>query len=565
MNEPRQGLSRRLLTVYAVAFLAIIGLFGALVDRLIREQFLDDLTGSLVRQAAAAQLVIGGEEDLAGLVNQLADRLGSRVSVIALDGRVLADSAAEAATMENHADRPEVISALSGEVGIARRHSATLDEALLYVALPPDRARIVRMAVPERAVAGRLGEARTAVITGAALAGLIGIVLVAVIARRIALPLQQMTAAAEAAADGELSVRVPRADTRELDRMAQALNNMASQLGRRIEASEAQSRLLDQVLAGVRQGVIVIDEDDQVLYVNPAAAGMVRIPDALRELTPHGLQTLVRDARAQGTIIERRFDHGTPVRVLQATATPFPDDRRALLTLSDVTDATRLEATRRDFVASASHELKTPVSAILASAEALQLALERDPGSARRFGEQIERSARQLAGLVGDLLDLSRLETSSFEATIVRLDQIVEEEAGRFQAKAGSAGLTLVVTTVPVSIAGSHEDLGLAIRNLLDNAIRHTPDGGEVGLRVAVDGDQALIEVSDNGEGIPRRELPRIFERFYRVDAARSRATGGTGLGLAIVRHVVERNAGSVTVESELGVGTTFRLRFPLA
>ncbi|HSL26508.1 MAG TPA: ATP-binding protein [Acidimicrobiia bacterium] len=417
----------------------------------------------------------------------------------------------------------------------------------------------------DRLISGpRPGQARVAIAVGAVLAGLTVGLLALFIGRGTRL-LRQLTATAEAMAAGDLARDVPRAASPDLDGMAVALSRIGSELTQRIGVSEAGNRLLEQVLGAVRQGVVVVGEDERVLYANPAAAATVRISESLRGLLPHGLQTLVADARTTGEVVEARFDHGTPVRILQATAVPFLTERRVLLTLSDVTDATRLEATRRDFVASASHELKTPVSAILASAEALQLALERDPASARRFGEQIERSAHQLAELVGDLLDLSRLETSSFEATVVRLDQIVDEEAGRFQAKAKSAGVTLAVTTVPVSIAGSHEDLGLALRNLLDNAIRHTPGLGEVKLRVAVDGDQALLEVADNGEGIPRRELPRIFERFYRVDAARSRATGGTGLGLAIVRHVVERNGGSVTVESELGLGTTFRLRFPLA
>ncbi len=218
---------------------------------------------------------------------------------------------------------------------------------------------------------------------------------------------------------------------------------------------------------------------------------------------------------------------------------------------------------RRDFVASASHELKTPVAAILASAEALQMALSRDPASAQRFGEQIERLARQLAKLVGDLLDLSRLEASEPDHESVRLDQVAEEEVNRFRPAAESAGLTLTSSSSAISVSGSRRDLGLAIRNLLENAIRHTPAGGAIELRLRSDNGDALVEVVDSGEGIPKRELPRIFERFYRVDTARARATGGTGLGLAIVRHVVERHGGSVQVESELGQGSTFRLRIP--
>jgi len=565
MTDTRRGLSAKLLAVYTLAFIVIIGLFGALVDSSLRRQFLDELTSSLIQQASVVEVAIRGETDLDPLVDELAIRTGSRVTVIAVDGRVLADSVEDADAMENHSQRPEVVAALAGEVGVARRQSSTLNEALLYVALPRNQERMVRLAIPETLVAERLGEVRVAVITGAGLAGIIGIILVWLISRRIARPLQGMTAAAESVAAGNLATRVPRSDTKELDQMAGALNHMAAELGHRIEASEGQARLLDQVLGAVRQAVIVIDEDDQILYSNPAAVGMIRVAESLGGLIPHGLQTLIREARSGGARTEGLFDHGSPTRILQAAASPFPQDRRVLLAISDITETSRVDAMRRDFVSSASHELKTPVAAILASAEALQLAISRDAGAAERFGEQIERLARQLAKLVGDLLDLSRLEASEPDHELVRIDQVAEEEVSRVRPIAESAGLTLTASSSAVSVSGSRRDLGLAIRNLLENAVRHTPKGGAIDVKLRSDNGDVLVEVIDSGEGIPKRELSRVFERFYRVDTARARATGGTGLGLAIVRHVVERHGGSVQVESELGQGSTFRLRIPQA
>ena len=563
MNETGRGISVKLLAAYAVAFVVIIGLSGALIERSLRSQYLDELTSSVIRQALLVEIGIRGEQDLEAIVDDLAGHAGSRVTVIGLDGRVQADSSGEVS--ENLAQRPEVIAALAGDIGVARRESATAGEALLYVALPPSEGRIVRLALPEASVAERLGQIRIAVITGAGLAGLVGIVIIWLISRRFARPLQEMTAAAESVAAGDLGARVPRVDTKELDRMAGALNNMAAELGHRIEVSEGQARLLDQVLGAVRQAVVVIDEDDRILYSNPAAAAMIRVPADLAAMTPHGLQTLVREARSGKERTEGLFDHGSPPRILQAAASPFPQDRRVLLAVSDITESSRVDAMRRDFVSSASHELKTPVAAILASAEALQMALARDPGSARRFGEQIERLAKQLAKLVGDLLDLSRLEASEPDHETVRLDQVAHEEVTRLRPAAELAGLTLSSSSSPLFVSGSRRDLGLAIRNLLDNAIRHTPGGGAIDVKLRSDRDDALVEVVDSGEGIPKRELPRIFERFYRVDTARARSTGGTGLGLAIVRHVVERHGGSVQVESELGRGSTFRLRIPQA
>ena len=563
MNETRRGLSVKLLAVYMLAFVVIIGLFGALIERTLRGQYLDELTSSLIQQASLVEVGIQGQENLQSLVEDLAGRAGSRITVIALDGQVLADSAEEISSMENHGQRPEVLTALSGEVGVARRVSTTVDEALLYVALPPSDGWIVRLALPEASVAERLGEIRVAVVSGAGLAAVIGIAIVWLISRRIARPLQEMTAAAESVAGGDLAARVPRVGTKELDRMAGAFNHMAAELGQRVEASEGQARLLDQVLGAVRQAVVVIDEDDRILYSNPAAMSMIRVPTGLTALSPHGLQTLVREARSGKQRTEGLFDYGSPPRILQAAASPFPQDRRVLLAISDITDSSRLDAMRRDFVSSASHELKTPVAAILASAEALQMALARDPDSAQRFGAQIERLAKQLAKLVGDLLDLSRLEASEPDHETVRLDEVAAEEVSRLRPAAELAGLTISASSCPLSVSGSRRDLGLAIRNLLDNAIRHTPGGGVIDVRLRSNNGDALVEVIDSGEGIPKRELPRIFERFYRVDAARARATGGTGLGLAIVRHVVERHGGSVQVESELGRGSTFRVRIP--
>ncbi len=247
-------------------------------------------------------------------------------------------------------------------------------------------------------------------------------------------------------------------------------------------------------------------------------------------------------------------------------ATPFRgEDDRVLLVVSDVTERHRVESMRREFVADASHELKTPVASVLASAETLRIALARRPEDADRFAAQVESSARQLARIVEDLLDLSRLEASEIERVHFDLADVVRDEAGAAAERAAAAGLELTVETEPVAVEGSPRDVALALRNLFDNAVRYTDPGGEIHVSVRRRDGQALVEVRDSGSGIPTRALSRVFERFYRVDVARSRATGGTGLGLAIVKHVVERHGGEVSVESELGVGSVFRIRLPAA
>jgi two-component system sensor histidine kinase SenX3 len=249
---------------------------------------------------------------------------------------------------------------------------------------------------------------------------------------------------------------------------------------------------------------------------------------------------------------------------LRAVATPFNTDDRVLLLLVDITERERTDAIRRDFVANASHELKTPVSTIIAASEALQIAIDRGDGSAPGFADTIEGSARQLDRMVTDLLDLSRLERDRPEMRPVRLDQLVRDEVERARVEAESRGLDLGLSAPGVTATLSERDIVTAVRNLLDNAIRYTPDGGSVTVTVRTEGDDALVTVADTGEGIPTRDIERVFERFYRVDSARSRATGGTGLGLSIVKHVAESHGGSVAVMSELGSGSSFTIRLPL-
>jgi signal transduction histidine kinase len=350
---------------------------------------------------------------------------------------------------------------------------------------------------------------------------------------------------------------------RKVKRLEQEISELRAELERRTREGGAQASLLSQVLATVRQGIIVVEHDDTIPYFNPAAATLIRPGATLGQLSPHSLQSLVRAARAEGEPVERLLELDRPHRLLTAVATPIEGGGRVLVVVVDVTEARRIEAVRRDFVAAASHELKTPVASMVASAETLQLALARDPATAERFAQQVERSARQLAGLVTNLLDLSRLEAKPIAEEEVLLGRLLEEEIAAFAERAAEKGVRLTVEKAPAIVLGTASDLALALRNLVDNALRHTPAGGEVKVVITHTAEGVRLDVVDNGEGIATRELPRIFERFYRVDAARSRATGGTGLGLAIVRHVVESHGGKVEVRSALGEGSTFSIHLP--
>ena len=352
--------------------------------------------------------------------------------------------------------------------------------------------------------------------------------------------------------------------TRKTRRLEAELAALRSQLDLEAEVAGVEAQVLREILSNISQGVIVVDADDAISFFNSAAAAMIRPGNHLSALAPHPLQNLVRDARGEQVTKERELEVDRPHRILTALANPVAGSGRVLVVLVDVTEARRIEAVRRDFAVAASHELKTPVASILASAEAMQLALDRDPTMARRFSQQVESSARKLADLVTDLLDLSRLESRPEASETIDVTELVETEARTFAERAAASQISLWVEAEPGKVAGSRSDLGVALRNLVDNALRHTPAGGEVRISGASQEGSYRIEVRDTGEGISSRDLPRIFERFYRVDGARARSTGGTGLGLALVRHIVDSHRGTVEVQSTLGEGSTFVIDLPL-
>jgi len=331
--------------------------------------------------------------------------------------------------------------------------------------------------------------------------------------------------------------------------------------------SARRDRAQDRILGAMEEGVLLLDASGTRVYANRALTDLLHgAPGRASELHPLGLQRAIESAKSSGVVSRAEVELGSPSRWLRATALPVGADGATLLVVRDVTQARRLTGARRDFVANASHELKTPVASIRAAAETLRDGAIDDPPAARRFTEQLEREAVRMSRIVADLLDLSRLESGSEMDDEVRLDAVAADEVERMGDAAGMRGVTISVTAAPVpAVEGSSRDLSLMVRNLIDNAVRYTGEGGSVDVSVRADAGSVVVRVADTGIGIPQRELPRIFERFYRVDRARSRETGGTGLGLSIVRHVTENHGGEVTVESELGQGTVFEVRLPTA
>jgi len=564
----RTPLSVRFLVYYSISYLLLIGVLGWTIERQIYNTLVEDLEIDLKVDAELMGLSMPDDQaDLEVWVKEVFATSGLRVTVISTDGDVVADSHSDPDAMENHLSRPEVASALSGVIGTSSRRSESTGFDQHYLALPPgDNGLLIRVSVSDLTVVERLAPIRSRIIWTSVVAGLAGVVIVGFLAQRLARPIERVRDTTLAIASGDLDKRPDRSAIKEIDELGLSIGRLADDLGQRLEQSEMASETLAVVLGAIPQGTILFGPDDEVVYSNSMASQLISpIPDRLSGLTPHPLQTAVRDCRASGAPVDVVVAHGSPERRLLGMATPFSGDDRILLVLVDVTDRDRTASVRRDFVANASHELKTPVSSIIASAEALATAVERGDDSSLGFAANIEKSARQLDRLVSDLLDLSRLEREAPELQLVRLDQLVREEVARFRERAEAEGLVVLSELSPVSIMGSPRDLGIVFGNLIDNAVGCTAAGGSISVTLKQDDGAAVAEVTDTGVGIPSRDLERVFERFYRVDAARSRTTGGTGLGLAIVKHSVEAHGGTVSATSELGVGSTFTVRLPIA
>ena len=364
--------------------------------------------------------------------------------------------------------------------------------------------------------------------------------------------------------------------TDDLDGLAAELNVMAPRLRDRIEELTEDRNRAEQILDALDDGILLLDGAGRLLVANPTARAWFGLPDDLRPGLPLRRVVSVRQIAelAEEATTKRAPVNGTVTvvlpehRTLTLRAFPLADrgpTGRTVVTLSDITQRRRLEVLRRDFVANASHELKTPVAALRALAETLESALSDDPEAARGFVVRVRREAERLDALVRDLLDLSRVERGALNVEPVDMVGLVKEVAETYAERAEERRIKLRTELRPQSmVRGDRAQLGLLLSNLVDNALRYTGARGTVRVRLdSIDG-KVILEVADTGEGIPAKELPRIFERFYRVDKARARQTGGTGLGLAIVRHVAESHGGTVAVQSKVGKGTTFSVTLPV-
>ncbi len=506
------------------------------------------------------------------LAHTAGQALGHRVTLIRRDGVVLGDSqfdSAGVAALQNHARRPEVVVALEGGIGTSRRRSPSEGDNEVYVAVPA-RLGVARVSQNTASADAIFNSALGDVVFAGAAAAAIALLLAAVFARSVSRPVIELRDVARAIADGDLSRRPSLAAPGEIGDLAAALHSVSEQLGARLKGLQADETLVSAVVESLTEGVLAVSSRRTVLRINTAARMMLGIHDQTpfsvdhipRERVLHSaLDNALGGVAADGDAVE------IAGRMIAVAARPLPDGG-AVLALTDLTQTRRLETVRRDFVANVSHELRTPLTVIGGFAETLA-----DPSLAEsdraRFALLIQSNTARMQRIVDELLDLSRIESGGWVPRPVNVDVAeVAAEAIASSAEVARANEVVTEAQVPQDARWVYADrtaLRQVIANLVENAVRHTAHGSVTVFAQRDDKGYTWVGVRDSGIGIAPAHLPRIFERFYRADSARSRDSGGTGLGLAIVKHLVEAHGGQVRAESTLGRGTTVSASFPPA
>jgi two-component system phosphate regulon sensor histidine kinase PhoR len=584
----------RLFITYGLLILCSLVVVGwVIVDR-VQRQYLGQIEDGLRTKAVLVREVVRGRpvEDAPRLQEQvlaLRQEIATRITLIADDGRVLADSEDNPAAMENHGDRPEVRAARAGRFGSATRFSGTLHKPMMYVALrtddPEGAVAIVRVALPLDRVNRQLDALQGVVAGAAALTGLAALALAFWLARRTTLPLRELTAAAERIRAGQYDQKVYVTGRDEVGALARAFNRMSERLAAQFTQLAEDREQLRMILGGMVEGVVALDASQRILFANERALHLLGVSNQavagrrLWEVVRHRpLQELVRRALAGPKPCQEELAwNGPGVKSLTVHAARLtgPPPRGAVLVLHDTTELRRLERLRQEFVANVSHELKTPLSVIKACVETLLDGAADDPEHRGPFLQRIAEQGDRLHALIIDLISLARIESGEevFELEAVPLGPAVAACLERHRARAEAKNQRLEALPAPpadgpgaeAAAWADEEAVAQILDNLVDNAVKYTPPGGRIRVRWGADDGHVQLEVEDTGIGIPENDLPRIFERFYRVDKARSRELGGTGLGLSIVKHLVQAMRGNIRAGSRVGHGTTFTVRLPRA
>ncbi len=555
-----------------------------LQDRFTRALYTDDLDGARID----------------ALCKTIGQRIHTRVTMVLATGVVIGDSFARVKTMENHRTRPEIQRALAGEKGVAVRYSSTLDKTMMYIALPlfsnslnsgmeqevHRPTAVVRTAVSISDIDTKILTVRNSIFLTLALTILAAAIASLYVSRRITEPVEQMRKGAQEFSKGNLANRLPSADTEELSQLARAMNTMARELDKKIVDVENRSRELEAVHTSMQEGVIAIDGNEHIITINKAAAKVFDFsPETLKNRNilevarNFEFQTFIQKALAthepveEDIVIDRDEQH---ILTIHSTALYDMHQSRigTLIIFHDITRIRRLETMHKDFAANVSHELKTPLTTIKGFVETLQQMMwdsnsqSDDSAEYTAFLKIIEKNVNRMIELINDLLALSRLER--LQGTDIQFEShplfsLVEGAVAlcRDHAKAKRIDINI---TCPEVICAMVDPILMeqAIFNLVDNAVKYNPEKTLVTIEAVQEKGHARIVVRDSGPGIDKEHLPKLFNRFYRVDKGRSRDQGGTGLGLAIAKHIVQYHNGRIDVDSNRGRGTSFSIQIPV-
>lgn len=576
-------------TYLAITLLALLA-FGGYASRSMRGFYLEqaaadlEARGRLLLEPVLGYVTTGDFTALQEWCRKKARQSAMRVTVILPAGRVVADSHSPLESLDNHGNRPEIREALAGREGVARRLSRSLGLGMLYVGLPVFRkdtvVAVVRTALPLDALESSLGNLHLKFAFGGLGIACLAAVVSLWISRRITRPIEEIRRWAASFPETPALFQAPENASEEMEDLARSLREMAAQLQERIQALSEQRNEMEAVLSSMGEGVIAVDTQERVLQMNEAAGKML----GCRPAAVHGrsLQEAVRNTvlhrfvkkamESRDPVEEDVVLRGNGERHVASHGTLLKDgggrQLGVIVVLNDVTRLRRLEKMRREFVANVSHEIKTPITAIKGFVETLRSGGLENSQDAQRFLEIVDKHARRLESIVEDLLQLSRIEQQEEDHALAfsseRLQEVLRSAVNLCRHAAAKRRIEVRLDCTEALTARMNPILlEQAVVNLLDNAIKYSEPGGKIGIQGSQCEGEVTIQVRDEGCGIAKENLPRLFERFYRVDRGRSRRQGGTGLGLAIVKHIMEAHGGRVGVESELGSGSTFTLHLP--
>jgi two-component system phosphate regulon sensor histidine kinase PhoR len=577
----------KLIASYLALVLVIAGVLFGYLNHTLEQNLVQGIKENLFNEAGMAQSMAGKEiYDIRSDSQSLADTVGkeikARVTIITRNGVVVGDSEVGREglpKLENHSDRPEVIGAFGKGSGSSVRYSTTLMTDMLYVALPfTDRTSqtgVIRLALPLSQVEKALSELHSVLYAAVALAILCSLLLGYILSNVTTRPLRTIAATAARIGKGDLGFRIPVTGGDEAAGLAAVMNEMASRIETQMTRISTERNRLDTILSSMGEGVMVTDNRGTLTLANPAFRAMFSLDEyaegeSLIEMTrlPALNDTLKMVLKGREEILDEFSMYTPEEKTVLSHWVPLMDSGAmvgAVAVFHDISDIKKLEKVRKDFVANVSHELRTPVSVIKGYAETLiSDGLTMDPEKIVRFSRIIHNHAERLASLISDLLTLSQLESGKLELILqpANIQGVANRACSLLENKAKDKEISInqeIGEDLPAALVdiGRLEQVFI---NLLDNAIKYSPQNGVITVSAQDFGTMLRVDVKDTGIGIPAKDLSRIFERFYRVDPARSREMGGTGLGLSIVKHIVQAHGGTVSVESTQGRGSTFSI-----